>query len=277
MQRADFPFEVIVSEHSSSDRTRGIALAYQEMFPDKIRLVTTDRDAKLVENNMRGEQASRGKYQAVCEGDDYWIDPRKLQKQVDFLESHPDVVACFTNAITIKEDISGARLYFSAAIKPILTFEDAYQMSIPTASVVVRSSVLATLPAWRVKIWNGDHLILLWCLHQGNLGYLNEVTAVYRKHGKSLDDAMRPLRKERYENAVYLYTEFDKATQYQHSEQMQKLLKRAEENYRQERLKGLFYLLQPKRWPQGWLIGLKRFYFGVIKNRFQLDSIEKDR
>ncbi|MBI4315421.1 MAG: glycosyltransferase, partial [Chloroflexi bacterium] len=103
MQRTSFPFEVVVGEDCSTDRTREIVLAYAAEFPDKIRVITSERNVGGARNAVRVQQACRGKYQAFCEGDDYWVDPLKLQKQVNFMETHPEIPLCFHNAFVINE------------------------------------------------------------------------------------------------------------------------------------------------------------------------------
>ncbi len=102
MQKTDFPIELIIGEDGSTDGTRELCVEYAKKYPDKIRLILQHR-----ENNMRLDQvptlrfnliyaifSSRGKYIALCGGDDYWTDPEKLQKQVNILESHPDIAMC---------------------------------------------------------------------------------------------------------------------------------------------------------------------------------------
>jgi glycosyltransferase involved in cell wall biosynthesis len=247
MQRTLFPFEVIVGEHSSTDRTQEIVLAYQKKYPDKIRVFITAREKSPMQNVLQVQQACQGKYQAYCEGDDYWIDPQKLQKQVDFMEAHPDVTLCFHNAFVTRENMFDVRICFVGRMKEILDFDDVLLMSIPTASLVGRSIVLNTLPDWRVKILNNDRLIRLWCAHHGPLGYINDVMSVYRKHAGGMINNMKNLYKERYSSSVLLCQEFDKATQYQHTKQLRVFVKRALE-YRQRAQWGrIYYLLHPNQ------------------------------
>lgn len=95
MQKVNFPIEFIIAEDRSPDGTRAICEEYAEKYPDLLRLVTSEFNVGVVENEQRAFMAARGKYIATCEGDDYWTDPDKLQKQVDFLESHPEFSVCF--------------------------------------------------------------------------------------------------------------------------------------------------------------------------------------
>ena len=95
MQQVKFPIELIIAEDCSTDGTRAICQQYAEQYPDLIRLITSESNVGAVANERRAILAARGKYIAFCEGDDYWTDPLKLQKQVDFLESHPDYSVTF--------------------------------------------------------------------------------------------------------------------------------------------------------------------------------------
>lgn len=95
MQQVKFPIELIIAEDCSTDGTRAICQRYAEEYPELIRLITSDSNVGAIANERRAMLAARGKYIAFCEGDDYWTDPLKLQKQVDFLESHPDYSVTF--------------------------------------------------------------------------------------------------------------------------------------------------------------------------------------
>lgn len=89
-QETSFPIELIIGEDCSTDRTREIVFEYQREYPDLIRVITSENNVGMRKNGLRTYEAARGKYIAFCEGDDYWHDPRKLQIQVDFLESNPN-------------------------------------------------------------------------------------------------------------------------------------------------------------------------------------------
>ncbi len=89
-QKTNFPFELIIGEDCSTDGTREIVFEYQNKHPDIIRVITSDKNVGAKENSYRTRKACQGKYTAFCEGDDYWHHPEKLQKQVDYLESHPE-------------------------------------------------------------------------------------------------------------------------------------------------------------------------------------------
>ena len=95
MQQVNFPIEFIIAEDCSTDKTRNIVLDYANRYPEQIKVITSEGNVGAEANERRALLAARGKYIAFCEGDDYWTDPLKLQKQVDFLENNPEYSACF--------------------------------------------------------------------------------------------------------------------------------------------------------------------------------------
>jgi glycosyltransferase involved in cell wall biosynthesis len=247
MQRTNFPFEVIVGEDCSTDRTREIVLAYQAQYPDKIRAITSEKNVGGPQNMLLVSQACRGKYHAFCEGDDYWIDPQKLQKQVDFLEAHPQASMCFHNAFFLKENDSTVHLFFPSKRKEIWGFDDICESVIHLASIMTRSEVLAGLPLWRLRVWNGDLVLRLWCAHCGDIGYLDEIMSVYRSHASGMVAAMKKQREKKYADKLFVYREFDKETGYQHSDILRARIRQVEEKLQRERTGSLYFLLHPKK------------------------------
>lgn len=97
MQATNFRFEAIVHDDASTDRTAAIIKEYADKYPDIIKPIFEVENQYSKHDGTIGRsirENTHGKYIAMCEGDDYWTDPYKLQKQVDFLESHPDYVMC---------------------------------------------------------------------------------------------------------------------------------------------------------------------------------------
>jgi len=109
MQRTSFPFELVIGEDCSTDGTREVVLECQKRHPETIRVITSERNVGMQLNELRTDKACRGKYIAYCEGDDYWHHPLKLQKQVDYLESHLDVGLVYTG-MDILHDETGGRI-----------------------------------------------------------------------------------------------------------------------------------------------------------------------
>ena len=101
MQKTNFRFEAIVHDDASTDGTAAIVREYAEKYPDIIKpIFEIENQYSKGDGSLDRimEEVCTGKYVAFCEGDDYWIDPLKLQKQVDYLESHPEYSMCFHNA-----------------------------------------------------------------------------------------------------------------------------------------------------------------------------------
>lgn len=112
-QKTLFPFEIVIGEDNSTDRTRAICQEYAERYPEKVRLLSREeRNLGLNLNMLRTYRQCKGKYIAYLEGDDYWITSDKLQKQVEILESRPDVVLVHTNCKLwdVKNDLVRDRL-----------------------------------------------------------------------------------------------------------------------------------------------------------------------
>jgi len=89
-QEVNFPIEMVIGEDNSKDGTRAVCEKYVSEFPDKLKLLPLRENLGMSRNGMRIVESCRGKYIAILDGDDYWIDPTKLQRQVDFLESNPE-------------------------------------------------------------------------------------------------------------------------------------------------------------------------------------------
>ncbi len=104
MQKTDFQFEYLIGEDCSTDGTRDIVFEYAKKYPGKIRVITADENFGMMGNIRRCRMAARGKYIALCEGDDYWTDPYKLQKHVDFMEKNPGVSITYHDACKVDAD-----------------------------------------------------------------------------------------------------------------------------------------------------------------------------
>jgi glycosyltransferase involved in cell wall biosynthesis len=89
-QKTSYSFELVIGEDCSTDSTRESVFAYQKKYPDIIRVITSDNNVGMKKNGLRTWKACKGKYISYCEGDDYWHSLHKLQKQSDYLESHPE-------------------------------------------------------------------------------------------------------------------------------------------------------------------------------------------
>lgn len=189
LQETDFSFEVIIAEDKSTDRTREIVRDYQRRYPSKIRLRLAEEN--LYDKNKRyptlgAWNAARGKYVARCDGDDYWTDPVKLQRQADFLDDHPDSVICFTASRILHNESGELRgIQGPSEVRETYSLEyvlrrDAFYFS--TSTALHRNEICDELPSWFYVGIAGDYCLLVLCAREGDIGYIEEKSAVYRIH-----------------------------------------------------------------------------------------------
>jgi len=198
MQQVDFDYEILISEDCSTDGTREIVLRYYEQHPERIRLLLSEQNIRTNQVVARGIHAARGQYIALLDGDDYWISPHKLQKQVDFLDSHPECAICFHNAQVVHEDGSQQPWNWNSAHqKEFSTLEDMWMGNfIATCSTLFRRGLFGKVPDW----YDTFFPITDWPLHllnaeHGLIGYIDETMAVYRYHSGGLYSPFSQIQK----------------------------------------------------------------------------------
>lgn len=183
MQMTTFPFEIIVGEDCGGDGTLAILAAYQARYPNLIKVITADKNVGANANFLRLFNAAQGNYIAICEGDDYWIDEHKLQKQVLSLEKNLQIDICFTTAKTL--DNHGVIGDFARHSNDlcVFTIEDIIRGGggfMPTASIMFRKSIIEKIPDWFITAPIGDFYIQIICSLNGGAIYLPEISVVYR-------------------------------------------------------------------------------------------------
>ena len=195
-QQTDFPFEVLVSDDVSTDSTRDIIRAYEAKYPDVLRPFYLTENLYSQGRDVYYEvffPNARGKYTAFCEGDDCWTDPTKLQRQVDFLEAHPDYTACVHNTELVKYD--GARA------------DDAHAWH--TSSLLARTDLLADPPDFYTVAADagfGDFPYALWLRLNGKIRFLARFMSRYRLSSNadswSADLEKQTTRRTRFQRGV---------------------------------------------------------------------------
>ncbi len=205
MQKTDFEFELVIGEDCSQDKTREICFEYQKQYPEKIRVLWWNENvAKFGGNSHRVTAHCRGDFIAFCEGDDYWIDPLKLQKQVDVMRRYPNVGECFCAAalLNMRNGDLQDTLPYSDKLYVMkggifLDFElfETVPQEVPmlswvhrtTASAMVRKSavkhvheVYRDLFSWRFRL--GDSTLWWSIATQFDVAFLPDRASVYRRH-----------------------------------------------------------------------------------------------
>jgi len=185
MQKANFNFQIVIGEDCSADGTRSICKTFAEKYSNKIKLLPAlEKNIGLIANYMRTIKACEGKYIAICDGDDYWIDENKLQKQVSFLEDNPNYSIVYSKLKklfpdgTFKESIQ-------RKLKQAGDFDDlVFENVIPSVTVLFRNRQnISAVPTWITNFPYGDWPTYLWILKDGGkIHFMEEITAVYRMH-----------------------------------------------------------------------------------------------
>lgn len=208
MQQTSFTYELVIGEDCSTDGTRRIVEDYALRFPDRVRPLLRDHNLGMLVNSVQTKLACRGAYIALCEGDDYWTDPRKLQKQVDFLVSHPGHVICFhpVEQFVQATGETGPRHESRRLNRPIYSLGDLARANfIPTQSVMYRNGIVTHYPAWYYEAPCGDWPLFVLLAEYGTIGFVDEVMAVYRVHsGGVFGGAARVAQLEMWINTLEL-------------------------------------------------------------------------
>ena len=213
MQQTSFPFEVLVYDDASTDSTpeiiRDYAAKYTEIFKPTLYQENNFSKGLGYVGLYTGIKEAKGVYVAYCEGDDYWTDPLKLQKQVDFLEAHPNYEVCAHETL-IKNDrykqLDGLlfnefnKNLFVSTTKKHYTFEDALTGNIFHVSSLMYRNFPIQLPEWLPQVSAADMVLFMLLAEKGDVYVMPEVMSVYRSHEESLTSSNKE-----YNSSVLYY------------------------------------------------------------------------
>jgi glycosyltransferase involved in cell wall biosynthesis len=196
-QQTDFPLEVLIGEDGSTDGTREICIEFAERYPDVTRLFLHDRGdrsgldprAPWRHNLLNNLQNAKGRYIAMLDGDDYWTDPLKLQKQIDVMESDPSIGGTFHDYVLL--DTIGGTETIAIGQKTIPRRAGVESVIRGTpfsmAALVFRNDIdWFRLPDWFFKISMTDYGIVSLVAQRGDWVFLDDVMAVYRRHDSGM-------------------------------------------------------------------------------------------
>lgn len=225
MQKTDFEYEIVVHDDASTDGTGDILREYEKKYPGRVRpLIQKENQYSQGIDNISGAfnfPRARGKYIFMCDGDDYFVSPHKLQKQVDYMEAHPDCTLCIHSA---RIQLEGRALterqmrpYRGSRVIPaeeIVDKASGYAMS----SMAFPSRLVKNLPDYYVDCPVGDTPLQLMAAEEGCGYYIDEPMSAYRVGvagswtvaGKQGDYAGK--QRVYYERMKKVYEEFDDAT-----------------------------------------------------------------
>jgi glycosyltransferase involved in cell wall biosynthesis len=202
-QTTTFQFEVVVLEDCSTDNTRAIVQAFAADHRDVVRLALAESNENS--NRLFAEQwaACGSEYVAMLDGDDYWTSPDKLQRQVELLDSAPDLAFCFHDVRIVSDgDEASAeaedRLFVNMNPSAITAETLWSRCFVPGSSPVLRRALIPELPAWWVSgsdaggAPHGDWALMLLFAQHGGIGYIDEPLGVYRIHGGGVWSSRSP-------------------------------------------------------------------------------------
>ena len=236
MQKTNFKYEVLVHDDASTDRTADIIREYEKKYPDIIKPVyqTVNQHTNGIRGTIGRIQYGRakGKYAALCEGDDFWTDENKLQRQFDAMESNPDCSLCVVKVEETDENgIKNGNIYPENAIPTgilspeqiikLLTGKKSYpfQTSGYFIKTEMRLSMINDPPEFRRVAKVGDVPLMMYAITKGSVYYIDEPMSCYRRHPGSWSHnhhRTNDIEKhcDTYRNYIDFYLSFDKYTDY---------------------------------------------------------------
>lgn len=211
LQKTEFPIELVIGDDCSTDRTLEIANGYAARYPGKIRVLAFKENRGIAGNTARTLEECRGKYVAICDSDDAWTDPLKLQKQVAFLEANPDYGIVYSDVQPVSEtgepisdpDIEALRPHFAEGevFLPLLGGN-----FICNSTAVYRRELLdghVVDPARDYFVQ--DYIMWLKIASCAKAHFLPERTTLYRKHSRSVTGSGSEAKRLGNKRMVHFY------------------------------------------------------------------------
>ena len=232
MQQTNFPFVAIVHDDASTDGSTIIIREYEKKYPNIIKPIYetenqyAKHDGSVTRIMNAAIDATGAKYVAMCEGDDYWTDPLKLQKQVDFLEANSEYSLCLTNSIVKFDDrevLAINHIWDTYTIEEVLktnalNVNNRGDNIVPCGhtSTIFYKKPNKEYPHWMSKCFIGDEPLMIYLAHHGKVKFINEVTSVYRAGvGVSSKNFNQELD---WKNRIKMYEVINEGLEYQYKE-----------------------------------------------------------
>ena len=219
-QQANYNYKLIILDDCSTDNTYNVCKHYSIIFPDKIIFKKNETNLGAYKSGEKLREfgfSYNAKYMAICEGDDYWTDPLKLQKQVDFLEANEDYSICFHEATVLYED-GKEILYNNIGVNKTFNFLDlVHNNFMATASCVFRVYEHHNpMPVWFKGFAGNDWGLKLLNASKGKIYYMKDCMSVYRVHSGGIWSSQS--HEEMYENGIKVLDSLNAAFNYQYNE-----------------------------------------------------------
>jgi glycosyltransferase involved in cell wall biosynthesis len=228
-QNVNFDYEIVIGEDCSTDGTRAVVEEFHRRYPDRIRLLLRERNVGSQRNFIETVEACRGEYVAFLDGDDYWTATDKLQKQVDFLDTHPDRAICCGRARAVydsrPEDFDGWWDVVPVYPTGTYTFESVLKTCFVylTASVL-RREFIPSFPQWLYEMKLADWPLCIMVARHGKFELTDDVVAAYRIHTGGIWSALPHLT--RLNELARMLKALDKEFGYQYSDVIREAIAR---------------------------------------------------
>ncbi len=210
MQKVNFDYEIIIADDFSTDDTRKIVLGYSEKYPNIFKLIFQNKNVGAAQNWLDLISFPKSKYIAYFEGDDYWTDPLKLQKQFDFLEKNSSFSCCFHDVKILQAHKEDFFKYESPLCNELSFSQVLKKHYIPSSSLVFRNyKWLKKMPYFFKHSISGDIPLELLLAKEGKIKYMNEVMSCYRRNLGSVTQSNRTAT-EILNGYVWMYTQLSK-------------------------------------------------------------------
>ena len=243
-QKTNFKLEIIIHDDASKDKTPNIIKEYNEK---DIRIIPILRKTNIKSTGVAifplVFEKAKGKYIAMCEGDDYWTDPLKLQKQVDFLEKNPTYAGSFHETAMIFEDIQSDSRIYGADVATDIYSKDTFTILSPfhTSSFVFKKNAFDNSPFLK-NIVSGDMAIFSIVSKLGPIRKVPGVMSVYRKHLTGIT-ASKKLKDNFHQERIKLMKFLDEFHEFRFNKKAEEIIhfhKKEINKLRVERIKRVF-------------------------------------
>jgi glycosyltransferase involved in cell wall biosynthesis len=236
MQKTNFNYEILIYDDASTDKTADIIREYETKYPGLIKPIyqTENQYSKGVKTINFSLQRAEGKYVAICEGDDYWTDPYKLQKQVDYMEKHPECSMCVHAAYRVSPE----KTKMKSHVRPnrgnkVFTVEEVIEGGgglFATNSILYPAVFGKNRPDFYKNAPVGDYPLAIYLALQGTVYYIDEFMSVYRVGVKDSWSSRMSLSIERcvahYNKTIDMLDEINRYTEYKYDNAIKKTKKR---------------------------------------------------
>lgn len=228
-QQTTFPFDVLVHDDASTDNTADIIREYEAKYPDIIKPIYQTKNQYqqgIGVNKTFQRPRVNAKYVALCEGDDYWTDPLKLQKQVDFMENHPEYSMCACSVLWLNMRTGKSQKLCHTDIDRDISMEEIILEEkgriFQYATILTKSECFVDMPEWAVGFGVGDTPLIMNAALHGKVRMLADVMAVYRNQTAgswtARISANREAKVKAFNKLVSGFSAFNKATEYKYDD-----------------------------------------------------------